>query len=488
MSIEDRLRELLPREALSDNAKDVAAYRVQNPLIAPGLSPSLVVRPRGVDDLQHTIRVANQEQINLTVTSSKGAHGKGGLVATEDHVLIDLSDWKTIPWINRRNRVCQIGPGVTYGELLAALKPHGLTASIPLAPRRDKSVLAAVMDWEPSTWPNKQWDIGDPVCSTEFVFGHGELFRTGAAGGPGTLEQQRAAGGAQKCATGPSQADFHRVVQGSQGTMGVVSWITLRAEVQPTAQTPFLLGAERLERLIPFIYEVQRPWLGEQSFVMNRTALAMLMLGQAATSFDEILGDLPAYVCLQNIAGFERLPRERLAYQTRDIGRMAAQAQLSLKDALGRVSAQDVLRVATTPGSDGDWRHTWRGQCLSIFFQTTLDRTPRYIQLLPRIFQTCGVAETPVGMYIQPLVQNHFCHMELLFPYDPGDGQALERMQALEKEAVGQLMAAGAFFSRPYGASAQEVFKHNPQNYAVLKKIKAIFDPGRVLNRGKWGL
>ncbi|HQP29848.1 MAG TPA: FAD-binding oxidoreductase [Deltaproteobacteria bacterium] len=488
MGIEKHLQELLPREALSTSPEDRAAYRVQNPLVAEGPAPTMVVRPKGVADLQQVIRLANQERHNLTVCSSKGAHGKGGLAASQEHVMIDLSDWKAIPWINRRNRVCLISPGVTYGELLAALKPHGLTASIPLAPRRDKSVLAAVMDWEPSTWPNKQWDIGDPVCSTEFVFGHGELFRTGAAGGPGTLEQQRAAGGAQKCPTGPSQADFHRVVQGSQGTMGVVSWITLRTEVLPTVQKTFLLGAKRLEKLIPYVYEVQRPWLGEHSFIMNRTALAMLMLGQSGTSFDEICRGLPAYSCLQNIAGFDRLPQERVAYQTRDIGRIAADSQLSLHESLGAVGAADVLAAATSPTADGDWRHRWRGQCLSIFFQTTLDRTPRFIRLLPQIFKDCGVAEAPVGLYIQPLVQNHFCHMELLFPYDPGDGLAVKDMQTLEREAVAQLMAAGAFFSRPYGAASQDIFKRNPMHYTVLKKIKTIFDPGRVLNRGKWGL
>lgn len=488
MGIEKRLQELLPREALSASPADVAACKVDNPLVEPGVAPRMVVRPNGVEDLQKVVRLANQEQINLTVCSSRGAHGKGGLVAAQEHVMIDLSDWKTIPWINRRNRVCLIGPGVTYGELLAALKPHGMTASIPLAPRRDKSVVAAVMDWEPSTWPNKQWDIGDPVCSTEFIFGHGELFRTGAAGGPGTLEQQRAAGGAQKCPTGPSQADFHRVVQGSQGTMGIVSWITLRTEVRPTEQKTFLLGAERLEKIIPYVYEVQRPWLGEHSFIMNRTALAMLMLGKAGTSVETICRGLPAYICLQNIAGFERLPRERVAYQTRDIGRIAADSQLSLQESLGTVCASDLLEAATTPTADGDWRHRWRGQCLSIFFQTTLDRTPRFIHLLPRILQPCGLAETPVGLYVQPLVQNHFCHMEFLFPYDPGDGQAVKDMQALEKEAVSQFMAAGAFFSRPYGAAAQQIFTHNPMNYTVLKKIKTIFDPRRVLNRGKWGL
>src|SRR5512139_1617120 len=129
-----------------------------------------------------------------------------------------------------------------------------MTIPMPLSPRAGKSVLAAVMDREPGTWANKQWDSGDPVGSTEFFFGSGERFRTGAAGGPGSLEQQRRSGGAQKHAAGPSQTDFHRVVQGSQGTMGLVTWVTLRAEILPTVQETYLVGAGRLEELIDYVY------------------------------------------------------------------------------------------------------------------------------------------------------------------------------------------------------------------------------------------
>ena len=55
---------------------------------------------------------------------------------------------------------------MTYSQLLEALRPHGMTVSLPLAPRDTKSVIGAVIDREPSTWPNRQWDISDPVAST----------------------------------------------------------------------------------------------------------------------------------------------------------------------------------------------------------------------------------------------------------------------------------------------------------------------------------
>ncbi len=357
--IDERLHSVLTNGSLSRSPAEIAASRVENPLLDSPTEPSCVLRPADADELQQLMQLANELRLNLTVASSAGKHCKGGFAAAKHNLRVDLSSWKGIPWINRRNRVCLIEPGVTYGELATRLEAEGMTVPMPLAPRSGKSVLAAVMDREPSTWPNRQWDSSDPLASTEFIFGSGERFRTGAAGGPGTLETQRAAGGAHKSSAGPSQTDFHRVVQGSQGTMGVVTWIALRAELRPQIERPFLLGAYSLLDLVPFVYEVQRPWLGEHSFILDRTAAALLLSAGGGDSFNELRDSLPAYLCLQNVAGFERLPEERVAYQTRDIEAIAHKHGLdpasSSRACLGEGAARDCVhsgcggRLASSP-------------------------------------------------------------------------------------------------------------------------------------------
>jgi FAD/FMN-containing dehydrogenase len=484
----ERLRSVLRDGAVSSDPKDIAAFQTPNPIIEPAVKPFHIVRPPKVDDLQELLRLANKSGLNLTVASSTGHHLKGGFAAAKENILVDLSPWKQIPWINRRNRVCLIQPGVTYGELLQALQPQGMTIPMPLSPRSGKSVIASVMDREPTTWPNRQWDISDPVASTELIFGNGDLFRTGAAGGPGTLEQQRAAGGAQKSPLGPSQTDFHRVVQGSQGTMGIVTWITVRAELRPSIEHPFLLGANSLLELIPFIYDVQKQWLGEHSFVLNRTAAAMLMTAQNSAGFEAARSSLPQYVCLQNIAGFQRMPRKRLEYQRKDIESIARKHKLSMTASQGAISAKALVETATRPCGEIDWRHRLKGHCLSVFFLTTLDRAPGLVDTFMDLAGSHGIEKESVGLYIQPIVQNHACHVELMCPFEPGAPTDVERMRKLEKESVMKLAAGGAFFSRPYGSAGDVVFKQNPMNYEVLKKVKGIFDPSRVLNDGKWGL
>jgi FAD/FMN-containing dehydrogenase len=482
------LQSVLTHGSVSRDPADIAAFRVRNPIIDPPVAPSHVVRPADAEELQRVMRAANDLALNVTLASSTGGHCKGGFAAVRDNILLDLSSWKRIPWINRRNRVCLVEPGVTYGELARALAPHGMTVPMPLAPRDGKSVVAAVMDREPSTWPNRQWDSADPVASTEIIFGSADFFRTGAAGGPGTPEAQRLTGGAQKSPAGPSQTDFHRVVQGSQGTMGAATWIAVRTELKPTIERPLLLGADSLAQLIPFVYDVQRPWLGEHSFIMDRTATALLLNARGGEMYDAVRPALPRYLCLQNIAGFERLPRERVEYQTGDIEQMARRNGLEPVPALGRVSARGLLDIATTPAGDLDWRHHLRGHCLSMFFLTTLDRVPGLVDVFADLAHGRGLSEESVGCYVQPVVQNHACHVELLVPFDAAPPGEVDRMRQLEREAVKELAAAGAYFSRPYGSAAETVFGQNPVNYDVLKKVKGIFDPNKILNHGKWNL
>ncbi|MFM0045558.1 FAD-binding oxidoreductase [Paraburkholderia sediminicola] len=468
--------------------KDLSAYRTENPLLDQGIKPAGVIVPKDVLDLQAILADANARGTALVPVSSEGAHVKGGISCGENHAMLDLSGWKEILRVDRRNRVAMIEPGVTYAELSAALEPQGMMVSMPLAPRRGKSVIAAVLDREPTTWPNRQWDPMDPMASSEFLFGTGDLFRTGSGGGPGSLEVQRKVGGAQKSSQGPGQTDFVRVLSGAQGCMGIISWITIRTELKPSIEKPQLLGSDRLEKLIPFVYDVQRPWLGDHCLLLNRTAAAMLISAVRKVEYKSVRASLPSYLCLQNIAGFERLPRQRVIQQYADISEKAKLHGLKMDEGLGGLAARDLLDAARKDCGERDWRRDLQGHCLSTFFLTTLDRAPHFIQTIEALAGKHQIDPEALGVYVQPIVQNHGCHIEFMVPYDPTKPADVARIAAFESEAVKQLAAVGAYFSRPYGEAQNIVFQANPGNFEFVKTIKSLFDPNRILNPGKFGL
>jgi FAD/FMN-containing dehydrogenase len=482
------LEELGKDNAVDTSPERLKAYEVRNPLVKAGRRPQCAIKPGDVPGLQKLIRRAREGKFGLVPVSSGGPHTKGGIACGSDHAIVDLSGWNRIPWVNRRNRVCFVEPGVTYGELNNCLREQGMTLPAPLAPRSTKSVLASTIDREPHTWPRVQWDFQDPVACTEFIYGTGELFRSGSAGGPGSLEDQRRSKGAQKMPMGPGQTDFQRILIGAQGSMGIMTWISLRTELLPSIERPMLVADDRLSSITEYVYEAQRPWLGEHSFILNRLAASMLMTCGNPASLDRIRNSLPEYICMQNIAGFERLPRERLEYQYEELRQMAAGNGLRLTDSAGEVEAPALLRKAQSPCGPRDWRHAFMGHCLSLFFLSLLNNCEKFIQVVRESAASFGISQEQIGIYIQPVIQNHACHIEFIFPYNPDDGREVENMKNFEAAVTENLMKARAFFSRPYGRAAETVFKNNPGNTELIRVIKNLFDPDNILNPGKFTL
>ena len=58
-------------------------------------------------------------------------------------------------------------------------------------------------------------------------------------------------------------------------------------------------------------------------------------------------------------------------------------------------------------------------------------------------------------------------------------------MKDLSDDLAANLIAAGAYFSRPYGAWAQPVYNRDAAARDALRKVKEIFDPNNVLNPSK---
>ena len=488
MKNEAMLNKLRAGYATETSPEKLRQYDVYNPLLQDYKTPFCAVKPKDVPELQEVIRLAGESKFGLVPVSSGRPHTKGGTACNSDHAVIDLSGWNKISWINRRNRVCIVEPGVTYGDLNRQLAGHGMTLPTPLAPRQNKSVLASTIDREPHIWPRMQWDMQDPVASTEFIYGTGELFRSGSAGGPGSLEDQRKSKGAQKMPMGPGQTDFQRILIGAQGSMGIMTWISLRTELLPSVERPMLVASDRLAGVVEYVYQVQRSWLGEHTFILNHFAAAMLMTCTNPSSFDKIRSSLPEYVCLQNIAGFERLPQERLAYQHKELRDMATQNGLGLTESAGEITAAELLEAARTPCDQPGWRHTVKGRCLSIFFLSLLGESEKYISIVKESARLSGIDEGQIGIYIQPVVQNHACHFEFIVPYNPSDNREVEKIKGFESDVTARLIAAKAFFSRPYGKAADMVFRNNPANTELIKIIKDLFDPGHIYNPGKFSL
>jgi FAD/FMN-containing dehydrogenase len=400
-------------------------------------------------------------------------------------IIVDLSGMNKVIRVDRYHRVAMVEPGVTFDELIPALTKEGIRLNMPLLPKKTKSVVGSMLEREPVTMPKYQWDISDPLACTEVIFGNGNEFRTGQAAGPGTIEEQWAAGAVQKAPYGPGPVAWHRFLQGAQGTMGIVTWASLRCELLPSAEEPFMVGSANLDVLLEMAAWLIRRRLVNECFILNGPAMAAISAKKWPNDYYRIKDSLPTWILFYNLAGYEYLPEDRIRYQITDISQISQQIGVAPVKEVGKVSANEILNIARKPSVEPYWKLRYKGACEDVFFITNYDRLKDQIGVMTDVADKSGYNASDMGIYIQPIVQGTSCHCEFDLFYDPSNQREAEKVRNLSTAATKNLMASGAFFSRPYGENAGMIMNRDAATVAALHKIKDVLDPRNVMNPGK---
>jgi FAD/FMN-containing dehydrogenase len=451
----------------------------------PKKTPRFLVRPGNADEVAAVVKWAKRNGASLVPASSGAPHYHGDTVpGADDAIIVDLSRMKRIIRIDTRNKLAMIEPGVTFGQLQEALKREGLSAYMPLLPRATKAVIGSLLEREPVTMPAQHWDSTDPLLCVECVFGTGDKFRTGEASGPDTVEEQWELGRVQMNPFGHSHVDFQRLLLGAQGTIGIVTWATMKCCYASKLHRALFVPSDRLEPLIDLIYQPLKYRLGGKLFILSGLNLACL-LGTTGRRVSELKRTLPPWVLFVSFEGYGVLPEEKVAYEEADFTRMASAAGLEAVTAVPDASADDVLNLLDRPSPEPYWKTRPRGGFQDVFFLTTLGETPEFTSVMTGLAQRNDFARENIGVYIQPVVQGTSCHCEFNLYYDPANASEAAAARRLINAAVQEIVARGGFFSRPYAAWKDAAYRNHEGTAAMQKKIKQIFDPAGVLNPGK---
>jgi FAD/FMN-containing dehydrogenase len=391
---------------------------------------------------------------------------------------------KEIIRIDPKNRVAMVEPGVTFAELQPELAKAGLSAYLPLCPRSSKSVIGSMLEREPITMPAHHWDCTDPMLCAEIIFGTGDKMRSGEAAGPDTIQEQWEIGKAQMTPFGLSQFNENRLISGAQGTIGIITWATLKCRYTSKLNRAFLIGSETLEPLIDLSYQLIRIRLGDNCFIVNGLNLACLV-GKTGEEINGLRESLPAWVMFISFEGYGELPEEKVAYQEADFKDMAQSCRVTPVSAISGVSAEEVSRLLCGVSEEPYWKLRFKGGCEEIFFLTTLDKTPGFVEAIAELGASQRYAGGDMGVYIQVVVQGTSCHCEFNAYYDPARQSEAAKAKWLSSEGVRGLASRGGFFSRPYGAWAEIAYNRVADTTVMERKVKEIFDPKAILNPGK---
>jgi glycolate oxidase len=208
-----QLSAALPGRVLTD-PDAMAGYLHDEAEWAPYEPPLAVVRPRSTAEVQEVVRFCLTHRLPL-VPRGAGTGLSGGANATAGSVVISLAAMNDILEIDEAERLAVVQPGVINDDLRARCAEHGLwyppdPASAPWA-----TIGGNVATNAGGVCCVKYGVTGDYVLAMEVVTGRGDVVRLG-----------------RRTAKGVAGYDLCALMVGSEGTLGVVTEVTLRLRSQ----------------------------------------------------------------------------------------------------------------------------------------------------------------------------------------------------------------------------------------------------------------
>lgn len=482
--IKKRFAELIEPERVVNQPESMKQY-TKDYSFSSGVDPLLAAFPGSLEDVQAIVKLANEEKIPLIPISSGPPHFRGDTIPEKAGIIVNFSRMKRIIKIDSVNRSVWIEPGVTFGELMPEIKKHGLKLDTPFLPRSSKSVVTSRLEREPVIMPKYQYDYIDPLLTLEVVYGKGELFRTGSASGPGSLDTLKSD---KVNPWGPGSIDYFRFISGAQGTMGLVTWALTKTEVLPTIQKLYFFPFDDVKKMTDLINQLLRKRVVDECLALNNINLATILAKDISDEYNELKKNLPPWTLMVCISGYKWRPEERIdimeTYLNEISENLEVKSSLTLDGAEGKEKM--IFELLSNPWlKEPYWKLRPKGACHDIYFLSPLSKMHEFINIMNNVLAKNNHSEDDIGCYIQPMVQGRGCHCEFNLFCDESDANERDKTRQLFMDGSETLMKNGAFFSRPYGPWADMVYDKNGQEVIALKKLKDIFDPNNVLNPGK---
>ena len=361
-NVQQRTEEIAAIVGFGNASEDPAALgRYMQGDARPAFEPCAVARPGSSDEVGRLVAWANATTTPLIPVSSRWPHAHGGTTpSVAGALMVDLTRMDRVLRVDRRNRMVVVEPGVTWPVLQDVLSPHGMRVTAPLLPREGKSVVASLLEREPTLIPRYNSSLPEPLRDCGVVWGSGVSMFTGeAGGGPVALEEQWRSGVVQAEPKGPAQTDFYRLLTGAQGTMGIVTWASVKCELVPAVHELCFATAERFEDLAPLVRGLCLQRLGDEIMVFDRAHLERL-LGPA---------ELPPWTLIVGFGGRGRLPEERVRVCKADAAALALECGSRLSDDLPGVAAGAVGAALLGVVPEGAKLTAGRSSCRGLLSQ-----------------------------------------------------------------------------------------------------------------------
>jgi glycolate oxidase len=419
--------------------------------------PDALIWPETAEQISQIVTIANKKGVPI-IPRGAGTSLSGGVIAIKGGIVIDVSKMDTIIEIKIEDRYATVQPGVICDDLNKELSKHKFIFPPDPASSSVATIGGNVATNAGGIKGAKYGTTRDYVLGLEVVIPTGEIMRTGAY--------------TMKCVSG---YDLPKLFAGSEGTLGIITEVTLKINPIPLHAMTAMATFSRLEdaghaisetmtksNLIPSVMEildkVTLTSIRENTSIELPECEAMLLTETDGYTWQEVEAQMMVILEILKKNNPLAIKTAKEEKERMDLweARKTAYATLS------RIST-GVLDDVTVPIS-------------------------KITDLLTGIQEISRRYGLLIGTYGHAGDGN--LHPQIL--YDSYDPEQVKKMEMVESDLFHLAVSLNGTLTGEHGIGLSKAdymgLEHDKVEMEVMKKIKKALDPNNIMNPGKMSL